>query len=154
MAHLQVFAVISFLIAPLALAQEPPKEPGEISVALWPLPSRVKLGQFEILVKDPSDPEMRSRGGSGGQLYDLVITDPQGEISPVSTIQAIWLYARPDGDHPPRFSIWSKTGLGSYVQCRHAMTKMGYCTEWCQDYEVTDDYAKITGTKRTQPACE
>lgn len=154
MKHPRLFATVVCLAATLTFAQEPPKEQGEIALALWPLPSVTKLGQFEILIMEPNDPEMKSRGGSGGQLYDLVVTNPRGGISPASTIQAIWLYARLEGDQSLAFSIWSKTGLGSYVQCRHAMTTVGYCTEWCQDYEVSDDYVKASGARRTQPECE
>jgi hypothetical protein len=129
-------------------------ERGELAVALWPLPSSTKIGNFDVTVRAPSDPELSALGGSGGPMVELQIAGESGIAFKPATIQAIWLFARAIDDQPPEFSVWSKTGVSSYVQCHLAPKLERYCFAWCQDFEVDAAEIRPIGTLRNQPECD
>lgn len=139
-------------VATSALAQAPPKENGDIVIALSPLPSVSRVGDHTVVLRKPEDPEITSLGGSGGPVLHLEVLDDEGAIIGSGTIQAIWLYAR-NATGAPSFSVWSKTGVSNHVQCRYELKRSKYCASWCQDFEVDDSGTHRVGEPRHHEDC-
>jgi len=128
-------------------------EPGEVEIVLWPLSAKTTVGTSVISVASPSDPELTSYGGSGGPILELIATTDRGsEVK--GTVQAIYVFAKPSADGVPELSVWSKTGVGSFVMCRYVPLGHKYCPTWCQDYEVDDPGPSKTGPRRDQTTCD
>lgn len=149
-------AMLVTLAATRSLAEDgnpPPREAGESAVALWPLPATTEVGRHSLVVSRPDDPELTTLGGSGGPILQVTST---GEPGPVvtGTIQAIWLYATSGQEGAPPLSVWSKTGVSSYVKCRYEAVGSRYCARWCQDYEVDHPTATPVGERRSRNDCE
>jgi len=139
-----------------AFAAEPHQalaERGEALVPLWPLPSTTAIGPFQVTVLAPNDPELTSLGGSGGAILELRVSEPGRAAFKPTTIQAIWLFARSQRNQSPEFSVWSKTGVSSYVKCRLAAKGSHYCITWCQDYDVGGSTVRPTGNLRQEASC-
>lgn len=134
-------------------SSRPPTDPGETAIALSPLPAVTRLGAFEVSVRRPADPEEEALAGSGGPILELEVAGPAGFRSKPSSIQVIWLYGKEDGARPPRFSVWSKTGVSSYVRCSLVPSGTKYCTESCSDYEVDDAGVRRVGEPRAAETC-
>lgn len=86
-------------------------------------------------------------------MLELLVSGPGGPVSPPTTLQAIWLFGRSRADDSPAFSVWSRTGVSNYVQCRLELVERTYCTTWCQDFEVTDSGIEAVGARRTDQPC-
>ena len=128
-------------------------EHGETLVPLRSLPSAMAIGRFQVTVARPSDPEITSLGGSGGPILELRVSEAGRPLFRPTTIQAIWLFVRSEKDQLPEFSVWSKTGVSSYVKCRLVPKATQYCISWCQDFDAEDTTMRPTGALRQQPAC-
>jgi hypothetical protein len=126
-------------------------EQGEVKLPLWPTPAGVRVGVYTLSVAPPSDPELVSLGGSGGPYLDVIARQAGGDAV-VGTVQAIHLFARA-GKTAPVLSVWSKTGVSSYVKCRYVPRGRRYCPVWCQDYELDDDGATPVGKQRPFEDC-
>lgn len=150
------FCTALLLGASCAFAAQPRQalaERGETLVPLWPLPSTMTVGNFQVTVLPPSDPELTSLGGSGGPILELQVSKPGRPTFSPTTIQALWLFVRPKRNQSPEFSVWSKTGISSYVKCRLAPKGTRYCMVWCQDYDVDDSTVRPTGNLRHEATC-
>ena len=128
-------------------------ERGETLVPLRSLPSTTTVGRFQVTVSPPSDPELTSLGGSGGPILELQVSEAGRPLFSPTTIQAIWLFVRSDRDQLPEFSVWSKTGVSSYVKCRLVPKDTKYCISWCRDYDAEDSTVRPSGAFRQERTC-
>lgn len=133
---------------------QPPPEPGDIQIALLPLPTTVGIGQYQVTIRESEDPEESRLGGSGGSILNLMVAGPEIDEPTTMQIQTIWLYAKDRGSRPPDFTLWSKTGVSSPVRCALEWHEPNYCMTECQSYEIGEEGMFPVGSPRTQPPCD
>lgn len=132
---------------------QPPPEPGEIPIPLSPLPTTVVIGQYQVVIREPDEPDDSHLGGSGGPILGLTVTGPGLDEPKAILIQAIWLYAEDAGSRPPDFTLWSKTGVSSPVRCALEWHKPNYCVTECQNYEIGPNGLFPVDGPRSQAPC-
>ena len=132
---------------------QPPPGQGEIQIPLFPLPKTVGIGQYQVTIRDPEDPEEYLLGGSGGPILHLMVVGPEISEPKATQIQTIWLYAMDRGSQPPAFTLWSKTGVSTPVRCQLEWRAPNYCATECQDFEIGENGMFAVGSPRPQPQC-
>lgn len=133
---------------------QPPPEQGEVQIPLFPLPTTTSVGQYQVTIRNPEDPEEGLLGGSGGPILYLVVAGPGFDEPEATQLQTIWLYAKDKHSHPPAFTLWSKTGVSSPVRCRLEWRGQEYCVTECQDFEIGEEGMLSVGSPRPQPSCK
>lgn len=132
---------------------QPPPQPGETQVPLFPLPRTTGIGQYQVTIREPDDPEESQLGGSGGPILYVVVEGPEFSEPKATQVQTIWLYARDNGPKPPAFTLWSKTGVSHPVRCLLEWDPPNYCITECQDYEIGEQGMTPVESPRPQPPC-
>jgi hypothetical protein len=133
---------------------QPPPAQGETRIPLFPLPKTTGVGQYQVTIRNPEDPEESLLGGSGGPILHLTVAGPEFEVPKDTQIQTIWLYAKDNGPQPPTFTLWSKTGVSTPVRCSLEWQAPNYCVTECQDFEIGQEGMFSVGSPRPQPPCE
>jgi hypothetical protein len=128
----------------------PPQIPTRIAVVdLRQLPETTRFERSTVEVRVPSDPETRGRGGSGGGMLEIVVTQPR--TAPVVFLtQAIGLAVVASGTSWPSFEVWSAAGGGIYTRAVYAWrpTERQYCAPRVDEFEDTGDETETPTTVR------
>lgn len=107
--------LVAALTARADLATEP--WPGVLREFPYDVPCALTQGGFRITISEPSDPEIRKMGGSGGWMLNFTVLNEKNGRKHVFYDQSVsvrWL--APFEGHP-QLEIWGRGGGGFYSRC-------------------------------------